>query len=793
MHRNVITAPILLLTLLHNCGVKAQELELKMEPLLSPASLKLAAATPVVQEMKEWLLIVDINGQTFPEPVLVLQDTEGVFWVTGDDLKLWRLRPMLTPPMQHDGLDYYSLGDNKELRYTFNSIKQSLVVEADAAAFTATTQVLPDHFARKPREVDKGGFLNYELVGTQSGSTRQGAGIFEVGVFGNGGVGTMGVVAPEMGSNGRFIRLDTTWTADDLSQRQSWRFGDVVNRAGTWGRAVRMGGIQLSSNFSTQPGFITSPVQQAAGLATLPSTVDVYVNNALAARREVPPGPFSITNLPVMSGNGEVRMVVRDMLGREQVITKPFYASAGLLAKGLTDFSYEAGFVRENIGINSDNYGNWIAAATRRQGFSDSFTGELHFEMQLQQQAVGASGMFLVPQLGIVNTGLATSQSHVGGETDRGEHFSLGFDRQSQAFSYGIHSQWASSGFRQVGNTATQYPIARQLSASVGYTIGNWGALGLSFLKLDAYDQSSLDVTTVSYSRSLGRLGALSVSLVRSRSDETSTQLGLFLNVPLERHHNFTLSQMNTQGGMHETVATLQKSVAVDGSVGYQVTASDSGRAHGVLDYQNSTGAYEVEAARTGEETALRGSVRGGVAVLGGHAYRSSWISDSFGVAHVADFPGVRVYTDNQLAGVTNASGNVVLPRLRAYENNKIRIDSRDLPLNAQVDALSVEATPYFRTGVLAEFPIRKASGALFQIMLDNGQTLPAGSTVEVNAGETRFPVANDGEVYVTGLVKQNKFVARWKNQSCAFDISLEPSNDPLPDLGRVVCHGVLP
>jgi outer membrane usher protein len=179
--------------------------------------------------------------------------------------------------------------------------------------------------------------------------------------------------------------------------------------------------------------------------------------------------------------------------------------------------------------------------------------------------------------------------------------------------------------------------------------------------------------------------------------------------------------------------------------------------------------------------------------VLGGHAYRSSWISDSFGVAHVADFPGVRVYTDNQLAGVTNASGNVVLPRLRAYENNKIRIDSRDLPLNAQVDALSVEATPYFRTGVLAEFPIRKASGALFQIMLDNGQTLPAGSTVEVNAGETRFPVANDGEVYVTGLVKQNKFVARWKNQSCAFDISLEPSNDPLPDLGRVVCHGVLP
>ncbi len=331
--------------------------------------------------------------------------------------------------------------------------------------------------------------------------------------------------------------------------------------------------------------------------------------------------------------------------------------------------------------------------------------------------------------------------------------------------------------------------MARQLSASIGYNIKDWGAFGLSFLKLDTYDQPNLEVTTVSYSRTVGRLGALSVSLVRLRSDETSTQLALFLNVPLQRQHNLSLSRTTRL----DSVATLQKSVAADGTFGYQVTASDSGRAHGALDYQNSTGDYEIEAARAGEETAFRASVRGGVALLGGHAYRSRWINDSFGVAKVADFPGVRVYTDNQLAGVTNESGNVVLPRLRAYENNKIRIDSRDLPLNAQVDALSVEATPYFRAGVLAEFPVRKASGGLFQIVLDNGQALPAGSTVEVNGGKTRFPVATDGEVYVTGLAKQNHFMARWKNQSCTFELLVEPSDDPLPDLGKVTCRGVSP
>ena len=62
-----------------------------------------------------------------------------------------------------------------------------------------------------------------------------------------------------------------------------------------------------------------------SGEAVLPSTVDLYVDNELRMRREVPSGPFSIQDLPVMTGQGDARLVVRDILGREQVITQPFY------------------------------------------------------------------------------------------------------------------------------------------------------------------------------------------------------------------------------------------------------------------------------------------------------------------------------------------------------------------------------------------------------------------------------------------------------------------------------------
>ncbi len=95
--------------------------------------------------------------------------------------------------------------------------------------------------------------------------------------------------------------------------------------------------------FPLQPGFVTFPLPGISGEAALPSTVDLYVDNALRMRRQVPSGPFSIQDLPVTTGQGDARLVIRDILGREQVITQPFYATSRLLKQGLHDYSYELG------------------------------------------------------------------------------------------------------------------------------------------------------------------------------------------------------------------------------------------------------------------------------------------------------------------------------------------------------------------------------------------------------------------------------------------------------------------
>ena len=93
------------------------------------------------------------------------------------------------------------------------------------------------------------------------------------------------------------------------------------------------------------------------GQSRAPSTVELYINDALRQTSQVPTGPFTIDNFPQITGSGQARIVVRDLLGRETVLVQDFFSSTSLLRKGLSDYSFEAGAVRRNLGIDSANYG----------------------------------------------------------------------------------------------------------------------------------------------------------------------------------------------------------------------------------------------------------------------------------------------------------------------------------------------------------------------------------------------------------------------------------------------------
>jgi outer membrane usher protein len=133
----------------------------------------------------------------------------------------------------------------------------------------------------------------------------------------------------------------------------------------------------------------------------------------------------------------------------------------------------------------------------------------------------------------------------------------------------------------------------------------------------------------------------------------------------------------------------------------------------------------------------------------------------------------------------------MLVPALRSYEDNSIRVEQADLPLDITVDAMQVQAIPNFRSGVLLKFPVQRPRGALITVQLENGEPLPTGALVQVT-GQEEFPSGLHGEVYVTGLQDSNHLRANWSGKSCEFAVPYAQTKDPLPRLGPFVCKGVV-
>jgi outer membrane usher protein len=373
--------------------------------------------------------------------------------------------------------------------------------------------------------------------------------------------------------------------------------------------------------------------------------------------------------------------------------------------------------------------------------------------------------------------------------------------RASSAFvkvglSFSARSVWTSPEFRQVGQLPGRLPEERLSVASASYNFGR-GSFALVFAQQDYRQQQDTQVLSAGYNLTIPRLGFLAVSASRTLSSTDTTTLLAIFTAPLGPSTNVSLSARQTRADdgarSHELAATVQRSLPPGEGWGYQLRASDTGPDRATVSAQNRFGTYSAEVSNANGETGYRAEIAGGVGMVENRWFLSRQITDSFALVRVPGYGGVRVYQDNQEIGRTDGSGEVILPRVRPYQINPVGIDERDLPLDVEIDRYSLDVVPYYRSGVLVEFRVRRAYGALVTIVLESGSPAPVGAVLRVGESGEAFPVAQDGEAYLTGLAGSNRVRLEWRGQSCEFDVPYPPTLDPQPRLGPFVCRGVRP
>jgi outer membrane usher protein len=237
--------------------------------------------------------------------------------------------------------------------------------------------------------------------------------------------------------------------------------------------------------------------------------------------------------------------------------------------------------------------------------------------------------------------------------------------------------------------------------------------------------------------------------------------------------------------------ALIQRALPLGPGWGYRAAASlgATNRLDGRLSLQTAVGAYDLELTWVDGATGVRMTASGGVGIVDGAVFASRRLDDSFAAVRVGDYAGVRVYAENQLVATTNGRGVAVIPRLRPYDRNAIRLEAADLPLDADVPSVERGVRPYGRSGVTVDFGVKPARAAMAAIVLEDGSALPSGATVRLDGRPDEFVSAPGGEVYLTGLGDTDSGVAAWSGGTCRFSLHYRKGSDVQPRLDGIVCR----
>lgn len=751
------------------------------ELLFSAAAIVAAATAPTGPETL--VAALDVNGVKRPEPVIVQREGED-FYVPAAVLA--ELGVLLEGVRRSTlgGVEHVRIRDIAGAGASFDAAEQRLRLTLPAGAFQRKVLSYGSSDPGPMTPSGRGMFLNYELIGTTGGGETGLGGAFELGLFsGPAFASTTGLV--RMDRDGRkFVRLDSSWSRDDVDGMTTLRIGDSISRGGAGTAPVRFGGIQYGRSFALRPGFITMPVPRLGGEAAVPSVVDLYVNGILAGSRTVQPGAFEVGEVPIVSGDGTVSAIVRDAAGRETMVSESYYAAPALLREGLSDFGYEAGFLRQGYGRRGFSYGAAFASATHRRGVTDRLTVEGHAAATADVQQAGAAADWALPGIGLLGVTFGGSRSREGvgvAAQVRGEH-------RSDFFSLSGSASYTSPDFVGIGERRDRRGATATVQIFGGVPL-SFGSLSLGyFLRDEEGEERDVEHLGLRGAFPIARLGTLRLSARRSFAQDRELAIEASLSVRLGEETSAS-AQLRQRGGRTDGYALVQRPMPFGEGWGYRARAGfgPNGPGFGAwLTMNGAYGEYGAEVADHGSGLAARVSAAGSVGILGGETFAARRLTQSFAMVSVDGQENVRVYADNHLVGRTDGSGRAIVPRLRPYERNTLRLDFADLPLDASVGEALQEVRPYARGGVAARFSAQRSKSGIVRIEIEGEGPLPAGSVVLLRGRE--FLTAPGGQVYLEGLEGANDLEVRWPAGACTLSLAVAETDDPQPDLGTRTC-----
>jgi outer membrane usher protein len=767
-------------------------------PTVMPPAAPAPPAQPPGGAPEQLLMDVTVNGRALPDVVRAELVADKVLVLPVEAWTEARLTAPAQAVQMSDGTPAYRLDAIPGSRFSIDRQALRLAITVPAAALaTARIGTGADRGPAPPRP-RPGAVLNYDVAASAAGSgaPATATAVLEGVAFGGPGSFVSSALVRAGGPGPRVERLDTFWRHDMPDRMQTLVLGDTVGVAGGWSQPVRYAGLRWGRDFAMQPGFITMPTVALSAEAALPSTVDVLVNNARRASQPVPPGPFELTNVPVVTGAGEINVVVRDLLGNQTVIRQNYYASSQLLAPGLSDFSLEAGRLRFGYGTDS-YYAGQFAAGTVRTGLTRNLTGELRVELQPRRRAAGVDLAGLLGSWAVAHGSVAQSQGSASKPGEHGTQVAFGLERSTPQGGASIEYQQAQAGFAPFGELeqagASDLRPRQRLVTSVGGPLVRHLNGGIVYVRQTRWDGERLALAGLSLSAPLWAGASMNLSVTRELNDVRDWRGSLLMSIPLgAQEHMYARVERDGPDGQFGTLAVSHPAPAGNG-MGWDVEASTQASQHARAAVKYNTDWSEMDAQLATNPqggVAARAGARGSIGFLADQPFASRPIGEgSFAVVEVGGLPGVPVLRSHQVVATTNRNGTAFVPGLLPWQQNQIEIDPTELPLDAQVDDLVRQVTPFPASGTVVNFAVKRSRQALLVLRQADGRPVPVGTRVRVVPDGPEFIGGLRGEIWLSDLPPGRAQVeASWPNGACTLELPAAAAESTQQQIGPLTC-----
>lgn len=595
-----------------------------------------------------------------------------------------------------------------------------------------------------------------------------------------------------------YIQRDIHTLRSQLVMGDSTTQGDVFD-------SVQFRGVQLASDDAMLPDSLRGFAPVVRGIAKSDAQVIIRQNGYMIYQRNVPPGPFAITDIYSTASSGNLDVTVKEADGSESTFVQPFSAVPVMQREGGIKYSLTGGEYRsasEHASTPGFMEGSVI------YGLSNSLTLYTGTQLSDNYRALLAGVGLGFGDLGSFSFDVTQARSIL---SDDSEHTgqSYSFEYAKDVFQSGTTFtlagyRYSTEGFydfsevneMEEGNDIWRngYNKRSKLSLQVSQSLDTFGSLYINGYQQDYWLSDEKERTlTAGYSGSWDGISyGLNVSATRVPGSDTDTQVALSVSVPLSKWlpsawANYSVSTDSDGRTSHD--AGISGTALERDNLSYSVSQSYAnkdvgygGRAYAT--YQGTYGTVNGGYSYGNDTRTLNYGFSGAAAA---HPYGVTFGQSMSDTAALVRAPGASGADLQSQTGVsTDWRGYALVPYVNVYRKNRISLDPGSLGEGVDLDASVQTVIPTRGALVLADFDTRVGARALVSLTT-RSKPVPFGAMVTVAQDGGRVNsgiVGPEGEVYLSGLPERGQLQVSWgsgADERCVTDYTLPSLGDRPP------------